>query len=147
MITRIKQFRHALSLSIRTSGVVPSDFKHFPAGACEVSSVMLMTYLTSCGYKGISYVSGTRLPKNGKQMQSHSFLKYKNVFIDITGSQFDDCNDEIIFEAKHELHRSFTVKDRGETDIFKYSDQGWTNYGPLYEATIDLIEFNGIRKT
>jgi len=139
MKVEIKKFRSALLLAINTFDNVPLDLKDFPKGACEVSSVMLMTYLYSCGYSNISYFSGVRFPSDGGQEESHTFLKYKNFFIDITGSQFDDCKDEIIFEADHQLHKSFKGKDRGESDIYKYSDQGKVSYQPFYEKTIELL--------
>ncbi|MFT5297882.1 MAG: NADH:ubiquinone oxidoreductase subunit C [Colwellia sp.] len=139
MEEEVKKFRVTLSRAIKTLDNVPQDIERFPAGACEVSSIMLMTYLKSQGFVDLSYVSGIRRPSESGQNQSHSFLKYQNIFIDITGSQFLDCEDEIIFEANHPLHKSFKLENRGESDIYKYSSEGWVNYKPFYEKTIELL--------
>ncbi|EGR0084795.1 hypothetical protein [Vibrio parahaemolyticus] len=139
MRDKISKFREALSEVIHTSKNIPDDLKAFPAGACEVASIMLMTYLRSSGYSGITYVSGGRIQPNVDQMEYHSFLKYRGLFIDITGSQFDDCEDElIILVSDHPLHKSFDLEDRGSIDIYEYSND-LVNYVPIYEKATSLI--------
>lgn len=139
MRKKVEDFRRAIAITIQTSEHVPIDLIGFPAGACEVSSIMLMTYLNSCGYRNITYVSGNRTPLDGGQTESHSFLKYQDSFIDITGSQFDDCEEQIIFRVSHPMHESFKLKDRGESDIYKYSAEGSVNYVPIYEEIIAML--------
>ncbi|CCN80782.1 hypothetical protein VIBNISFn27_220162 [Vibrio nigripulchritudo SFn27] len=139
MKDKVCKFREAFSEVIHTSKDVPEDLKAFPAGACEVASIMLMTYLNSSDYSEITYVSGSRIQPNGDQMEYHSFLKYRDLFIDITGSQFDDCEDElIILVSDHPLHKSFDLEDRGSTDIYEYSND-LVNYVPIYEKVTSLI--------
>ena len=140
MQDKVAIFRQAFIETLKTVEEVPGDIVGFPAGACEVSSIMLMTYLKSLGFNGITYVSGTRPTTIPAKTESHSFLKHEDIYIDITGSQFDDCTDEIIFHSDHELHATFELENRGETDIYQYSSDGWVNYVPFYEQLVTVVE-------
>jgi len=136
----VEQFRKVFIEVLETFEDIPNGIESFPCGACEVSSIMLMTYLKSIGVDGITYVSGTRPSDREGQEQSHSWLSYNDSFIDITGSQFSDCDDEILIESKHKLHASFKYEDRGASDIYQYSAEGLVNYVPFYENVVSKIK-------
>ncbi|EKO3944677.1 hypothetical protein F7U70_003595 [Vibrio fluvialis] len=141
MIELVKIFREILSNQISTLGnqVVPQDLRNFPAGTCEVSSVMLMTYLNSVGYKGISYISGSRPTGDPGKESSHSCLKVNGKFLDITCSQFDECDELIIYAKSHPLLNTFSFTDNGFTDIYEYSNDGIIDYVPVYEAVLERM--------
>jgi len=139
----VEQFRKACVNSLKTFEDIPNGIESFPYGACEVSSVMLMTYLKSIGVDGITYVSGTRPSDREGQVQTHSWLSYNGSFIDITGSQFSDCDDDILISSNHKLHASFDYEDRGASDICQYSAKGSVDYVPFYKNVVNKISKNG----
>ena len=136
----VEQFRKAFIEVLVTFEEIPNGIKNFPCGACEVSSVMLMTYLKSIGADGITCISGTRPSGREGQMQSHSWLSYNDSFIDITSSQFSDCDNKILISSNHKLHASFNYEDRGTSDIYQYSTEGSVDYVPFYENVVSKIK-------
>ena len=79
----------------------------FPSGWCGVLSNVLCVWL---GQKFTDeeffYVYGSA----GRQ--THAWVKYKNMIIDITADQFKNCSEEIMIveEGKSPLHRRFKVE-------------------------------------
>ena len=81
----------------------------FPMGWCGYLSNVLCVWLGQ-RFPGedFFYVCG----KTGRQ--THAWVKYKSLIIDITADQFDDCSDEIVIveSSKSPLHKRFKVEDK-----------------------------------
>ncbi|NBC02370.1 MAG: hypothetical protein GVY20_01555 [Bacteroidetes bacterium] len=66
------------------------QFRMFPGGACGAASDVLGTYLDELGFTPIFRVlKYCRIPD---QNQSHVWLEYDNLLIDITADQFNNHN-------------------------------------------------------
>lgn len=80
-----------------------AQFRMFPGGACGAASDVLGTYLDELGYTPIYRV--LRYFRTTGQKQSHVWLEYDNLLIDITADQFNN-HPEIgtIFGFKDSIH-------------------------------------------
>lgn len=64
------------------------QFQSFPDGSCGAASDVLGTYLDELGYEPIYRV--LKYCRITEQNQSHTWLEYENLLIDITADQFND---------------------------------------------------------
>lgn len=82
-----------------------SNFSNFPKGCCGDASDLLSVYLYNNGISATT-VSG----EDG--IQTHSWLEYCDIIIDITADQFEDIYEAIIVSKRSDWHQKF--KNRRE---------------------------------
>lgn len=119
---------------VRTAAQQVSDdqkirhFQAFPRGWCGCASRVLGTLLSSqfpdCAF---FYVCGER-PKDF-EMESHAWVEYKNLVLDITADQFEDCNDPVIVKPLQEsaFHQLFQMEQQRRlcsVDDVHYDEEG-----------------------
>lgn len=69
-----------------------SIFKDFPFGCCRDSSLLIGLFLTEKGFENINYCRTAF----DNDLESHTWLEYKNYIIDITANQFGDKYEKVI---------------------------------------------------
>ena len=84
-ITHIaKHFRDTLEEVLQTLHYIPRPFESFPAGSCGICSDMLGGILNETRRDQVLYVSAS----DEMERQSHAWLRYEDIVIDVTGDQF-----------------------------------------------------------
>lgn len=101
-------------------------FQSFPKGWCGCVSRVLGGLLSSvfpdCEF---FYICGVRA--KGLSFVSHAWIDYKNLVLDITADQFEDCNDSVIVKPfqKSYFHQLFQVEQRklcSAEDVHEYEE-------------------------
>lgn len=82
---------------------LPVTFRNFPKGCCGDTCLLLIRFLHDNGYKNLQYVAGWN------KDQSHAWIKYANIYLDITADQFGQ--DKIIVTEKSEFHERFQIDE------------------------------------
>lgn len=85
-----RRFRRALE----EGGLEWESFRDFPRGSCGDTSELLGEYLRDCGLGDWTYVSGIDNSPGG--FYTHAWLKRDEIYVDITGDQFDECDDPVV---------------------------------------------------
>lgn len=93
------EFRNAIIKSSKEN--LSIGFQSFPLGSCGDASLVLGFYLESKGLGVFDYVCGKR---NG---YTHAWLEKDGIILDITGSQFEDCNIDVYVGEKNLFYMSF----------------------------------------
>lgn len=93
----------------RSNGLDYMRFDRFPAGWCgTLANVLCVWFGQKFPNEDFFYVCGNA----GRQ--THAWVKYKSLIIDITADQFDGCSEEILIieSKKSPLHKKFKVEDK-----------------------------------
>lgn len=89
--------------------------ERFPAGCCQLSSLLLLRYLTlECGQTGVELVANGEIPSNviSPDGGTHAWLERPPFIIDITADQFGGVMDAVIVTDKRDWHDRFTGQTR-----------------------------------
>lgn len=109
----------------------------FPAGWCGYLSNVLCVWLGQ-RFPGedFFYVCG----KFGRQ--THAWVEYKNLIIDITADQFDGCSDPIVIveSSKSLLHKKFKVEDKPTRK--EMADIGYSPDNYIYKKLVEKMDAN-----
>lgn len=106
---------------------LPITMADFPSGACGDAALLLAKHLQLAGIWPLIYVCGEMAM--GRRNQSHAWLEYGDLIIDITADQFEDISDPVIVTTDRAWHGRFTVTLRAEADY-----NNWTGIDPLPNA-------------
>ena len=84
------EFRRAIVEAHKNHKFIGTNLEDFPSGCCFLASVLLAGFLSN--YKIYTKISIANSPNNRKydQRQTHAWLEYENLIIDITADQFDE---------------------------------------------------------
>jgi hypothetical protein len=77
------RFRSTLEKVLQTLQYIPPPFKSFPFGSCGICSDMLGSILNGMWTGPALYVGAS-----DQMEQSHAWLRYEDIVIDVTGDQF-----------------------------------------------------------
>lgn len=88
---------------------LPITFQEFPRGACGDTCEVLAEILQELGYGSSRYVAGCR--ENGN---SHAWLEWNSIIIDITADQFDEISDPVYMGPSNSFYESFSVQQAHE---------------------------------
>ena len=113
-IYKVKELARLIRVTIEKMDIEEfpnsSYFKDFPRGCCGDASNLLAKYLKENGFK-TEYVCGMR----GKQ--SHAWLEYMDLIIDITADQFPEIKDKVIVTKDRTWYSQFDSQSRHEGDF------------------------------
>jgi hypothetical protein len=73
-----------------------NELESFPHGSCNITSNFLDRFLEEHGFT-VSVISCQGDSDEMPAVKSHVWLEVNGFYIDLTGYQFPDCNDEVIF--------------------------------------------------
>ena len=104
-------YRNAIEIALNNNELdfIPL-FDNFPKGSCGITCDLLGEYLLRNGY-ATKYVCGTKYGNTPFDSQSHAWLLYNNIIIDITGDQFKN-------DSKY-LYNNNKVYVGEENDFYK----------------------------
>ncbi|GJA20887.1 hypothetical protein [Aeromonas caviae] len=88
---------------------LPVTFRNFPRGACGDTCEVLAEILKDLGHGTFRYVAGRR--ENGN---SHAWLQYDSVIVDITADQFDEISEPVYLGPLNSWYQSFEVQQEHE---------------------------------
>ena len=139
-----KTFRSGIELALHT-GCFENDrsFSHFPLGCCGDTADLLGQYLLErdiqtkriCGMYGYG---------DERNPQTHAWLQYESVIIDITGDQFYNRSEFYFYNlpvyvgSMDQMHSVFTVYKHDVRDIVDISALG-THVAPRLLRLYDII--------
>ena len=100
------KYREAIVQAHKDNRFEDVRLREFPLGSCFIASVLLGKYLC---YHGISTkIISASMPKDPKYNQTHAWLEYEDLIIDITADQFDEQIESVIFEKPKSFHDNYT---------------------------------------
>lgn len=88
---------------------LPVTFRNFPRGACGDTCEVLAEILKDLGHGTFRYVAGRC--ENGN---SHAWLQYDSVIVDITADQFDEISEPVYLGPLNSWYQSFEVQQEHE---------------------------------
>jgi hypothetical protein len=140
-----KTFRAAIENSPRTSFYTTIGCSNFPHACCDDASLLLAAYLSDNGYSGSTRVHGT----NGgasEELESHVWLTYSDLIIDITADQFTKYGiNPVVASVKSEFHETFEVESLEPADFrIKFAnDAKWfSNFNNDYKIVLSRLSPN-----
>jgi hypothetical protein len=111
------KFRKAIEKCDKTKlGII---FEQFPKGSCGDTALLLAQYLQSKGFHELKYVCGWRHIGDGGE-QSHAWLLYKNIIIDITADQFQEGKNSVLVTIDNTWHDKFNKQQKSLVNIESY---------------------------
>lgn len=117
--TIVDDFRFALEKCERRS--LSIGLQDFPAGACGDVSLILGHFLLENGFQGFDYVLGELLHDTSEvQLQSHAWLQFDSIVVDITADQFNDVDEKVIVRYNSKWHERWNgiVQHKADIRIF-----------------------------
>lgn len=110
------KFRNAIEIA-RDKGCFRHDisFHKFPLGCCGDASDLLAQYLTKHGIDTLNVCGNYYYDDPNIGAQSHAWLEYKDIIIDITGDQFKhypeflNYNIPVYVGERDKMHELFEV--------------------------------------
>lgn len=141
LLKEVNAFRSALKeLSWSGFPFQISITNEFPFASCDDSSMLLAAYLSDQGWPGSIRISGMHGGKD-EELFSHVWLKLDQMWIDITGSQFEDYSQpEILLAEQDSFLETFDVEDDTEFADFRLrfaNDHRFLGYfSEAYEAVL-----------
>lgn len=121
----------------RSNGFNYMRFDKFPVGWCGYLSNVLCVWLRQrFPSEDFLYVCG----KAGRQ--THAWVKYKNLIIDITADQFAGCSDPIVIleSSKSSLHKKFKVEVKPTRK--EMADIGYQPDNYIYKKLVEKMDAN-----
>lgn len=106
---------------------LPITLADFPGGACGDAALLLAKHLQLAVIWPLMYVCGWMAMAH--RNQSHAWLEYGDLIIDITADQFEGISDPVIVTADRAWHGRFTVTSSREADY-----NNWDGIDPLPDA-------------
>lgn len=111
-------YRNAIEIALNNNELdfIPL-FDNFPKGSCGITCDLLGEYLLRNGY-ATKYVCGTKYGNTPFDSQSHAWLLYNNIIIDITGDQFKNNskylynNNKVYVGKENDFYKLFNIEDR-----------------------------------
>jgi hypothetical protein len=94
----------------------------FPSGACGDAALLLAKHLRLAGIWPLIYVCGVMA--TGRGNQSHAWLQYGDLIIDITADQFEGISDPVIVATDRAWHEQFIVELMVEADYENWDGPG-----------------------
>ena len=90
VLATAQRFRRALE-----GGELESvSFRNFPRGSCGDASELLGEYFRDCGLGDWIYISG--VDNSREEYFTHAWLEQDGTYVDITGDQFDECDEPVV---------------------------------------------------
>ncbi|MFD0680371.1 MULTISPECIES: hypothetical protein [unclassified Paenibacillus] len=108
-------------------------FDNFPTGCCGDTSNLFAKFLSSKGFVA-SYVWGLR------KEQSHAWLEYKNIIIDLTADQFPEVKEKVIVTANKAWHYQFRIQKRSIRDFETFEEYNANRLGIIYRNILSRLE-------
>ncbi|MGD8190199.1 hypothetical protein ACQCN2_09470 [Brevibacillus ginsengisoli] len=137
MIGKIKEYGITFRKVIQTMGIdefpQSSFFENFPRGCCGDTSDLFAKFLSSHGISTY-YVWGL------KSEQSHAWLEYEDIIIDLTADQFDEIQDEVIVTTERSWHNQFVVQNKRLCDFDEYNNYNANRLRTIYNNILNRIE-------
>ena len=132
---KIKELATAFRIAIERSdrAKLPITFADFPLGSCGDAANLLGAYLTDCGIESLKYVCGQRGEK------SHVWLESGGLIIDITGDQFDDCDEPVIVRTDASWHDTFDRQKDNLADFRLYDPGAVSRLAGSYKEILGRI--------
>lgn len=113
--------------------LLPITLKNFPKGSCGEATLLLAKYLSDKGYGEFNYILGMR---DGK---SHAWLEQNILIIDITATQFDDQNQEVIVTCISKWHKDFNGIYQHIADISSYDERTVNDLSCAYKNLLKYL--------
>jgi hypothetical protein len=131
-------FRRAI-LSIPSEKFINSSwFNNYPRGCCGDTSDLFSKYLNSKGIEVI-YVWGF------KGEQSHAWLEYHDIIIDLTADQFPDVNEEVVITKRRNWYDAIAIQNKSKNDFESYPAYNSVRLRNIYDNI--LLELSKQKKT
>lgn len=128
------KFRAAID---RCKGDLPINFSEFPRGSCGDASLFLGKYLKDNGFSPVFYVVGIR------GNQSHAWLEYNGLIIDITADQFNEWQKPVLITSDYHWHRKFKEEIRRIADYLINDEVTVSNLSSAYNIIISHLVSRG----
>jgi len=97
----------------------------FPNGCCSDASELLATYLIYKNIKPCYYISGEYGGWNN-EIETHAWLSYDSIIIDITSDQFNDKGykqPDVYVGKQEKFHDSFNILKKREGGIYYWENK------------------------
>ncbi|MBC2726029.1 MAG: transglutaminase domain-containing protein [Desulfosporosinus sp.] len=107
-------------------------FLRFPHGCCGDTSNLLSRFLRDNGIS-TEYVSGFR------GNQSHAWLEYDNLIIDITAYQFPEIKEEVLVTRDKSWHDKFKRQERSDGDFERFESYNRNRLSSMYANILRKI--------
>ena len=133
--------RESIENIITDFSYVDVELQNFPAGACEVSSVILGLYLKENFDIEIVQSVGKRTdPRDKNSHNNHVWLTMDDtVLIDITGDQFEDFSPKVFVGKHSEFHNQFKIYDIRPVDFSYLVRRGSEGYEKVFKEVQNLM--------
>ena len=130
LLNRASIFRYGIESALK-EGCFSEDisFSHFPSGCCGDAADLLGQYLLDYGIQ-TKRVCGIHGYGDERNPQTHAWLQYGNIVIDITGDQFFNrsefhfYNNPVYVGPMDQMHSTFSVYVGNVRDIVDLSSLG-----------------------
>lgn len=123
-----RRFRRALE----RGGLEWVAFRDFPNGACGDTCELLGEYLRDCSFGDWLYVSGSG--NSSGELSTHAWLEREGINVDITGDQFDECDEPVVVTTSPLWEDRFPRINRSHIAGLMYFDSEWTAIRRDYET-------------
>ncbi|RWM29790.1 hypothetical protein [Mesorhizobium sp.] len=85
--------------------LLPVQFRYFPVGACEPTSILLARFLADHGHPGFRVISAPYITNDQPELwYSHVWVGRDDLLVDITADQFNMGFPPVIVERHSDWH-------------------------------------------
>ena len=116
---------------------LPPSLKSFPEGSCGDTSLLLGIYLRENGINAY-YVHGERGNISDSTWQTHAWLQYGRIIIDITADQFEEIKKNVIVTTDSRWHKSFEQVEK--RDNYQLNDCPSSDLETAYRNILARID-------
>lgn len=96
-------FRNRLDRADKT--LLPVQFRNFPVGACEPTSILLAQFLADRGHPGFRVIAAPYITNDQPELwYSHVWIGRGDLLVDITADQFNMDFAPVIVEPHSDWH-------------------------------------------
>ena len=109
-------------------------FKRFPRACCGDASNLLAKYLMVQHGIETTYVCGWH------EGQSHAWLEYNSLIIDITADQFEEVSENALVTTDKTFHSRFLNQRHSDSDFNNFNPASVVRFTAIYNNIIMKID-------